>query len=201
MVRDNPNVGLRYCASCMQNVPRENYSHKKAMCRTCEKNDVDDQQKKLKIREAQEIFEQLTEATDPTSSQGVKLETVLDAIYDKFGGAHAFANKLYAQLNIAMTDNPGKSFVLKAFVDIMRLTNAANKLSHAKDVAEMTDEQLRNEMEVEAFKIVMESRNAKYALALKALDAVGAKPEGAIPAAGAGMSIPEFYQSVNDAVQ
>jgi hypothetical protein len=183
----------RYCEHCARSVPVENYLPKKGMCVECRAKLADERIAATKMEEAKVLFGQLIEATERPQSAGIKLESVLDEMYGKFGGVQGFVGVMYAQIQVALVDHPGKAFVLKFFIDLLRLTNASNRLQHDREVTDLTDDQLKRELKLEAMRLI--SGDPKFSMMLTALQAAGVNV-GVPPVITDGMSVTEFTEKI-----
>jgi hypothetical protein len=183
----------RYCEHCDRSVPVENYLPKKGMCVECRAKLPDEKVAAAKMQQAKQFFGELLEATERPQTAGIKLEAVLDSLYDRFGGIEGFVNSMYAQIQIALVDHAGKSFVLKFFIDVLRLTNASNRLQHDREVTDLTDDQLKRELKLEAMRLI--SGDPKFSMMLTALQAAGVNV-GVPPVITDGMSVTEFTEKI-----
>jgi hypothetical protein len=154
----------RRCTVCRKWFPTETFHHlPDQRCDDCIPPDIAEQKEQKKLNKAKKEFAKLLDATGGLAADAPRLDQLLSSLFREFGGAEQFAYEWHHQLQLAAQKSPGSKAVLDAYASLAKLVLQSNKLQRQLDVDQMTDQQLKAQMQIDAMEIVVEALKDKGA--------------------------------------
>lgn len=115
-----------------------------------------------------------------------QINDVCAAIVEYFGGMRKFVVRWGEEFEKAMDMYPGRIGNLQHFAKIVELIRDANRLDHDKDVAEMSDEQIRREQELLLIQMISEAASTgnQVKVVKNLCESLGLSPQEVLPQIG-----------------
>jgi len=131
--------------------------------------------KEQRIAEASAKFVEVLDAAAASRCDAPHIVELVSEIYKQMGGYANVVRRFLNNVNIAEEERPGSKTVIDAYHKIFKLTSEANKQSHAENVAQMTDEELKFQRQLAVLEVLADKAKEEggAALIVKILEAQG----------------------------
>jgi hypothetical protein len=147
------------CTNCFRELPTKCFSFPHTTCADCKANRrTEKAEEKLQEQAKAVMVKVLDENFVPTANSAAMID-VVNEIYTCFGGPRSFAKRFHEHVEAVLERKPATAAGGQLLLQFMRLHLKLEENVERQDAAELTDEQLRREQELELLKFYVDAAN------------------------------------------